>query len=191
MRTFILGAFAAVVAAAAWFGIEYISRMEFPWLAIGVGLAAGWGVRKGADIGGTGYARGTLAAVLALVAIVGGRQVYAAVMQATHDNTTSLVRAIDVEEEATEEPAPVEAEQVEGAADEEVAEVVVESQIRERAGDNLALEALARPAKPSGSMFDMVWICVAAVAAYVIGKGDGAAPSSATPETPAPTQAAN
>lgn len=67
------GVIAGVAGAAIWAGISYGTGYEIGWMAWGVGLLVGWAVALGE--GKRGILAGVVAAVLASVAMLGGKYV--------------------------------------------------------------------------------------------------------------------
>jgi hypothetical protein len=167
MRVLICGVIGAAAAAAAWLGLEHVLQKDIGWLAVLVGLVTGLSVHKGAGAAtGGGYARGGLAALLALAAIVGGRQVYAKVMEAVND-TAAPVAVVSTAEETIDDSGEVTSE---GSAT-----TVEEYQPEEpsRMGDGGAQKL---PMKKRISEMEMVWMCAAALVAYIVGKGPDPVP---------------
>lgn len=66
------GALGGVIGAAIWAGVAYFSGYEIGWIAWGVGILAGVGVAKG-NSGEGSKAAGALAAIIAALAVVGGK----------------------------------------------------------------------------------------------------------------------
>ena len=163
MRVLICGVIGAVVSAAAWLGLEHQLQKDFGWLALLVGLVTGWCVHKaaGAAAGG-GYARGGLAALLALAAIVGGRQAYAKVMQATNKSAAPVA--------VVSQPAD-EADQSEDSTAETATDSSPEVEAEEPAFMGPSGVAQKLPMKKRFSEWEMVWMCGAALLAYLVGKG--------------------
>ena len=178
MRVLVGGIIGALASAAAWFFLEYATGHEMGWLAIAVGAITGLCISAAAGAGsGESYARGALAVALTMVAMVGGRFVYAKVMQNVSQVTT-LAPAAQAADDAGEGAAQV--AQGEGAAaavDERQAQA-----LPVRTGDGRV-----RMPKPTASTYEdinMVWMAVAALLAYFTGKGSGkTAPVVATDET--------
>lgn len=161
MRVLISGLIGAVASAAAWFYLEHATGHEMGWLAIAVGLVTGLCVNAGAGPSAReSTGRAALAAILALAAIVGGRVVYAKVMQNVSQvkNVGNVVAEVEV--------------QGEDAAGDEVAEAVVEQEPVElptaRSPKSLRLE---KPTVDTVSEVDFLYMGVAALLAYVTGKG--------------------
>ena len=169
MRVLICGVIGAVVAAAAWLGLEHVTQKDMGWLALVVGLVTGMAVHKAAGPApGGGYARGGLAALLALAAIVGGRQVYAKVMEAVNDTAVPVTVAAGDEEGTDDASGDELAGDATAAAEKERSEM--DSRIGgATAGANL-------PVKKRFSEWETVWMCGAALLAYLVGKGPDVPP---------------
>lgn len=188
MRVLISGILGAAASSFVWFYLEHATKSEMGWLAIGVGLVTGLCVNAAAGAASReSFGRAALAVILTLTAVVGGRAVYAKVMQTM--NTVETVGPVaDVTQEA-------EAEGEAGGGEGEVTEVEepdMSLRIPDGAGAGVKLE---KPAMNSLSVLDMVYMGVSALVAYVIGKGrttstvapsepeavDDAGPSEAAP----------
>jgi hypothetical protein len=172
MRVLVGGIIGAVASAAVWFFLEYSTGREMGWLAILVGIITGLCISAAAGAGaGESYGRGALAVLLTMIAMVGGRAVYATVMQNVSKVSTLAPAAqqADVADDAPSDDQPAE-----GAA-----EAADERQ-----------EAPAMPARTADDRVRMpkptvVWMAVAALAAYFTGKGSGkSAPPEAVPTMP-------
>ena len=72
-KAIIAGVIAGIVGAAVWAGISYFASVEIGWIAIGVGALVGFAVSAAAGEENLGYRSGTLAVVIACLAIVGGK----------------------------------------------------------------------------------------------------------------------
>ena len=176
MRVIVAGIIGAAVAAAVWLGAEHMSPKDLGWLSILVGLVTGCSVLKAAGAGaGGGYVRGGLAVILTLAAIVGGRQVYAKVMQATNQAAAAVMQ-----------PAVPNAESAADKADDDGTEGAVEKPdteidmtVTDMVPGKVGNQKL--PLKKGKSEIDMLWMCLAALAAYVVGKGSDAVKATAEP----------
>ena len=158
------GIVGGAVGAAVWVSIEYSSQLEFAWMAWPVGLLVGWGVRKcaAADTRG-GFLRGALAALLALVAILGAgwskqkiltrqaSQVIAPAIVVTTGEAEGDQKSLDGISEAIEPVAVDFGKPSTG---------LLSSPIDPKAGNAM-------------QNMDMLWLCLAALTAYVVGKGAG------------------
>ena len=173
MRVFISGVIGAVASAAAWLGLEYFVEKEYSWLAVAVGLVTGFAVHAAAGkSSGAGYLRGALAAVLALAAIVAAPRAKAEIMKLSNTDAAKQVLAqpLDQTDETEREGSD--------DADQPKAEPLAKLAVNQDAGPAGA----SKPNfKKSFSDTNMLWICVSALAAYVVGKGrDCDVPSQGT-----------
>ncbi|MCG8449194.1 MAG: hypothetical protein MI725_06395 [Pirellulales bacterium] len=166
MRVLIGGILGAAASAAAWLGLESVLEKEFGWAAILVGLVTGMAVHAAAGKPtGVGYLRGALAAVLALAGIVGGQMVKAEIMKASN-------AAQKVAEVPEVKPAEGQADEDEAADTEgEVAEPMEPMADMTGLGDRDPTRFGKQNLKKSLSQWDMVYLCGAALVAYMIGKG--------------------
>lgn len=170
MRVLVCGVVAAAASAAVWLGLEYFLLMEIGWLAIAVGLVTGWSVRKSAGTAtGGGYARGGLAALLALAAIAGGQQIKAKVMEALNDSATPIAVVSMTEDQADDDSADA---ATSAAADSEV-------ELEQPPIERIGIGAPGRHKMSRFSEMGMVWMCAAGLVAYIIGKGRDPIPASA------------
>ncbi len=163
MRVLICGIVGAAAAAAVWLGLELWLQKDIGWLALAVGLVTGLSVHKAAGgATGGGYVRGGLAALLALAAIVGGYKLKAKVMEAVNDAAAAVAVASVAEDLADDDSDDT---VTSGAADSRVELPPIEQiGIGEAGGHKVSL-------KKRCSQMDMVWMCAAALVAYIFGKG--------------------
>jgi hypothetical protein len=172
MRVLLGGLVGAIVSAAAWFFLEYTLMKEMGWLAIGVGLVTGLCINAAAGAGAVeSYGRGALAVILALVGIVGGRAAYVKVMQ----NVSRVTTIAPAGEEVGDAPAEKVAEPTAEGDAAPVAENA-EQQIARPDGARISGTKMQKPTVNSYKEMEVVWMAVAALAAYVTGKGSGKAP---------------
>ena len=166
MRVLLGGLVGAAASAAAWFFIEYATGHEFGWLAIAVGFITGMCINAAAGAGAAAsYGRAALAVILTMMAMILGRTAYAKVMQNVTHVTTIAPAA------GTADDAPAAREN--GASADEAAEVVpVERERGSLGGPSTGLR-MQRPTAGSVSELDMLWMGLAALAAYFTGKGSG------------------
>ncbi len=182
MRVLLSGVIGAAVAAAAWMAIEHSTKQEFGWMAIVVGVVTGLAVHCAASTGSrSSIARGALAAVLALAASVGCRQVYAKVMEKSDSGAAAAVAAA---------PADPSGSETEDSQAEEVAEPAKLALSLEKQNAPGAAVYGAMSFKKGLTQWDMLWLSMSALSAYVVGKGrDRVAPSDEaakeSPDTPA------
>ncbi|MDZ4658296.1 MAG: hypothetical protein SH868_12025 [Bythopirellula sp.] len=171
MRVLLGGLVGAAASAAAWFFIEFATKQEFGWLAIAVGLVTGLCVNAAAPAGAAqSYGRAALAVVLTLVAIVGGRGVYAKVMQNMSQVKTVMPAAEAQLPAETAEDAP----EGDEAADEAAAPEVVQED-RQMVPAPTGQARLPKPNMNTYKELEVVWMAIAALAAYLTGKGSGKA----------------
>lgn len=169
MRVLLGGLIGAAASAAAWFFIEYTAKQEFGWMAIAVGVVTGLCVNAGAPKGAPqSYGRAALAVLLTMVAIVGGRMVYANVMRNISQVTTVVAPS---EKNATDEPEGDEPAAAVAASSEQEATVAREEE--RGASGALGSPRMAKPTASSYKELEVVWMAVAALAAYLTGKGSG------------------
>ncbi len=163
MRVLICGIVGAAAAAAVWLGLEHWLQKDIGWLALAVGLVTGWSVHKaaGSAVGG-GYVRGAFAALLTLAAIVGGRQLYAKVMEAVNETAAPVAVVSVAEDQADDDSA--DAATSEGTDLEVEREPIDRFGPRGAAGQKMSL-------KKRFSQMEVVWMCAAALVAYIFGKG--------------------
>jgi hypothetical protein len=147
------------------------------WLAIPFALITGLGVRMlVSTAGNASYARGVLTMLLAMAAYFVGWMVVAqvATARAKKEPAKPIVK---VEETAETD-----------AADEDAPKEETPAPVTPVAPPRNIESPMTRTA-PSlpGSPWDMIWLAVAALVAYELGRGSGAAPTAATaPAEPVP-----
>jgi hypothetical protein len=174
MRSLIGGIIAAMAAAVAWLVLEHLTKQELGWLTIAVGLITGCGVRfASGSSSGESYARGALAAVLALAAIVGGRQGYSKVMEQFINVPAADMQVIATEVETVKN---VEADSTISNRNQEKKPTI---DLDRLAGTGKSLKMMStKDAAKQISTFDIACLGIAALSAYVVGKGSGNKPSS-------------
>lgn len=149
------------------FGITHFS------LAIAVAALTGLGVRALVSTSGhASYARGALTGIFALAAYVGGWLLVAEVAKAqaaAGPKRPAPVAAKNVEEEPKEEAAP-------GG---EAAPVEVVQEIPQAPTG----AAMPKAVTPGQSPLDYVWLAIAGLVAYELGRGTGAKPVVVGEET--------
>jgi hypothetical protein len=183
MRVLIGGLIGAAVSAAAWFGLEYATGREFGWLAIAVGVATGMCVNAAAGAGAAAsYGRAALAVMLTMLALVGGRVVYAQIMRSVSQVTTVVPGEDLAAAEATEQ----EAQEAVGATAGDAAAPAERTPLDFRGAGGLTFQ---KPKATTMSEFDMLWMGLAALMAYFFGKGSGK-PAPIVTETSMPEGAA-
>lgn len=181
MRVLLGGLIGAAAASAAWFFLEYSMNREFGWLAIAVGLITGLCVNAAAGAGApASFGRAALAVGLTLLALVGGRVVYAKIMQSASQVATVKLAdnpaSLSDDQEAHEDPVGEAATDAEAAANPQL----INEQQRARSGERLI--PFEKPKISTVTEIDMLWMGLAALAAYFTGKGSGkSAPIAAEP----------
>jgi hypothetical protein len=168
MRVLLGGLVGAAASAAAWFFIEYATGQEFGWLAIAVGFITGMCINAAAGAGAAAsYGRAALAVILTMMAMILGRTAYATIMQNVTNVTTIAPAAGNADDGA-----PVAEE---GASTEGAVEVAPVERDRGSLGGPSTGLRMQRPTAGSVSELDMLWMGLAALAAYFTGKGSGRA----------------
>ena len=153
------------IGAAIWVSIEYFTQSEFAWMAWPVGLLVGWGVHKfaSADTRG-GFFRGAVAAMLALAAILGaGWSKQAILTKQAAKTATPAVVGTTMDPEGDEQ----------NNLDATDATATLELGAQQTGLLHGVLETKPRNAFQN---MDMLWLCLAALTAYVVGKGSGSDP---------------
>ncbi len=172
MRVLLGGLIGAAASAAAWFFLEYTTQHELSWLAILVGLVTGMCVNAGAPAGAPqSYGRAALAVALTLLAIVGGRGVYAKVMQ----NMSQVTTVMPANPAAPGGDADIAEAQEAVASDDAVAAETAADQQRQATGMVPGTARIPKPTVNSYKEAEVVWMVLAALAAYLTGKGSGKA----------------
>jgi hypothetical protein len=179
------------VAIAALIAIHMITGWDKAWLAILVAIITGAGVRWAASTTGhPSYARGALTALIAILAFLAWYPI-----QAQLTVRGALAKPIVADRAVAEsEPAVTdEAADPAGTVDDEVPGQPAEPAESEAApaaaaadqpideGPNVAARGLARPRAEQFSTWDFLWLCIAGLIAYELGRGTAAA----TPATAA------
>lgn len=166
MKVLLSGIIGASLGAALWLGLENLTGMNLGWLACVVGVITGlcvhWAAGPDAD---SSFGRGALATVLALAAIVSGPQVYLMTI-ASRSDTVGLGNAA------------VSTAVTSSASTGEDGEDVVTDSLPTRTPSKTRLSEGKRTIGTTGvkltrslSEIQMLWMCIAALAAYVLGKG--------------------
>ncbi|MEO2046629.1 MAG: hypothetical protein ABGX16_08655 [Pirellulales bacterium] len=166
-RGLVGGMIGAAVAATVWLGLEHITRMDLGWLSCAVGIVTGDCVHRaaGPNSGGS-FVRGILSIILTLVAIVGGRQVFVKVMEANASlvSTKTIVAPVLSEPEAI-----VRQEDTSGNNDETLPQTANEARSILPGARTVGSSQVSL--KSSFSEWAMLWMGLAALAAYILGKG--------------------
>ena len=174
----------AIVGAALGIGlliaVYILFQIDHVALAIGVALLTGLGVRTLVSTSGhASYTRGALTGILALAAYVGGWLLVAEVAKARAAAAPkrSVIAAPKADDKLADTGAP--------AGD---APVVEQPRPDERGPSGAAMPKAATPGQ---NPLDYVWLAIAALVAYELGRGTGATPVETVEEpiseTPAGT----
>jgi hypothetical protein len=166
---------AILMAAHFLFGTEHTA------LAIVVALAVGFGVRSMVSTRGhASYARGALTALLAIAAFVGGKLVIAEV--AARQMTAFAQQPVRPSDPAPQPSEPADAQPAGESSDSASSAVsepaepaqrdvqLSDQSERPRIGEPLRNRP---PAKVALSTWDFIWLTVAALVAYELGRGSG------------------
>lgn len=180
MKVLISGIIGAAVATAAWLALEHFTLKEFGWLACLVGFVTGLAIHSAAGAHArASFGRGALAVILTLAACVGGRLLYVKVMES--------VRA-DLNEQMAQVAEPkggevADAENGSSETSDEGGEAAEPKPAQPPEADMPAASMkLQKPSmKTAISQGDMLWLCLAALIAYVVGKGSDGQPTAAEP----------
>jgi len=183
----------AVVGAAVGMGIQVALEMgllgrtiEAPWFAIVTGLLTGLGVRQAnkSDMNHTSYARGAVAAIVALAAMLGSIYALHAALQ--------MKDQADAKKSPPAKAAPVEAEADE-AADEDAAEPADATPVVDRSAPGKGGAAAGQmPARSDMNPLQMGYMIVGALLAYQFARGAGpSAPAREPVDEPMMTDPSN
>jgi hypothetical protein len=158
----------AIIGAAVGIVLMFLIRnwADGYWLAIPFALLVGMGVRMMVVTAGhASYARGALTGVLALVAYVGGWILVAKLAEARSAAAPNAARPVAAQEakEETEMAAPA-------------GEVAVVEQERPM-DQGPSGPAMPNAMAPGQDPLDYVWLAIAALVAYELGRGTGAKPA--------------
>jgi hypothetical protein len=171
----------AIIGAALGIGLLVVANLVFHldavWLAIPVGILTGLGVRTLVSTSGhASYLRGAITGLLALAAFLGGQHVvkFVATNFATPKTKAPVVASSDAAD-ATDEDA--DATGAEPTPPPVRPELPVSSVDTGRRG----------PVAKQFSTLDFIWLCVAALVAYELGRGTGPKPDAAPRDEPAPS----
>jgi hypothetical protein len=182
----------ALIGAALGIGLLVVVFLVFHldrvWLAVPVALLTGLGVRLLVSTSGhPSYARGALTGLFALVAYLFGWWVVAQVATAQSKNQPG-VRAERAAPAVAQADDAAEGDDAEADDADEAAPAAPFAASRPAAASG----GTSRPAMPRDfKTFDFIWLCVAALIAYELGRGTGgAAPVPTTEDEPMPSGAA-
>ena len=153
----------AAVGIAVLIAVQHYGGTDKTWLAIVVAILVGLGVRAMVSTSGhPSYLRGALTGLLALAAYYGGTQIYSELAQ-----KGILAKKLQA-------PPPIAADDTEGDktdAEADGVEVPIEPVAEQRPvavnRDPMAPKGLVQP----GSPWDYVWLTLAALIAYELGRG--------------------
>lgn len=171
----------AAVGIAVLLGAYFFLGWEYTWLAVLVAALVGAGVRTlVATKGHASYARGALTALVALAAFVGGQNLIVAV-------ATRQAARVSMPERPTPSSTDSDASDDQTGGGEVEAELPEQPIVVEPAGG-----AAGKIRMRNGySTWDFIWLSVAALVAYELGRGSGMPTSTVTasqePADPATT----
>ncbi len=170
MRVLLGGIIGAGAAAVAWMAIEHSTKQEFNWMAIVAGLIIGLAVYCASKSKSrSSFGRGFLAVVLTLVVCVGSRQAYAKYMERSGMGESAKL--------ADAAAGTGDADETETGSEQsgQPAELAVSSELPMGSG----APGFGKASFKQGfSEWDMLWLSVAALTAYVTGKGRDRAPAA-------------
>lgn len=172
MRVFIAGLVGALVSGAVWLAAEHFLQANCFWMVMLVGVTTGVNVHRasGKTVAGATL-RGALAVALTLAVIVAGRQAYAQVLKVI-TKPEAKAPVVDISQEDSDEAG----EQGGGAA-------ILEVEEPEPAPISLGSPPYLSPSLRDGiSPWDVIWMSLAALAAYITGKGSDTPRSVASEE---------
>jgi len=178
MRVLISGVLGAVLATTVWLGIEHYSQSNLGWLVCLVGIATGVAIRWGGSTSAIpGVRRGALAIALTLFAIVAGRVGYAKLMQVNMAQASGTAVAPAVAITVAKNNSTAEKDHNDSTTASQKVEVF------DRPAP-LALQNAKRSiaVKRSFSQWDMFWMSLAALAAYIISSNGSSSNASAAKE---------
>jgi hypothetical protein len=196
------------VGIAALIGTHMLTGWDKAWLAIPVALITGLGVRWAADTRGhASYARGALTALVAILAFLAWYPIQAKITVGTASIAKPIVSdrvaaASTERRAATDEAATDDADDAAADGSDETAQSTGEdadeanepatddadepaepaANDAEQSAEGEPSRALAAPPRPRAQQFstwDFLWLCVAGLIAYELGRGT-AAPTHAT-----------
>jgi hypothetical protein len=185
------------------FAAQYFQVTDKAWLAIPVALLTGLGVRSMVSTAGhASYLRGALTALLALTAYVGATYLYSelatrgalagrkpvtlpadapagdAPVDATAEAVDAEVGKADAGEAATEDEETVDTEGGDTAAQENVPDITAPADadpVPANGVRGVDPAIVKRPPRQQPSAWDYLWLTVAALLAYELGRGTSAA----------------
>ena len=170
MKVLVGGLLGAVVSVAAWIGLEKVLEGEYAWLALAVGLITGLATSISAGKTTSGaYLRGGLAAILTLAAIYSVPKVKEQIMHAEAKRVAEKVENVANNASGMEDGEP---EASDGG--EQSAQPKADGQSLKVIAQVDAGGGTSGPGKSdSDHIWEMGWMCGAALIAYLVGKGSG------------------
>jgi hypothetical protein len=170
------GILGGLIGGTAWVMIELLTHKEFGWIAWVVGVLVGLGVHVASskELRG-GFLRGAVAALLALAAIIGAKVSLAQIM--THQAAKAAQPAVGHDSHSTGSEAPADA----ATGGDGPNSLAVPPEEIER---DVLRESLDSTQESSFKDWDMLWLCLGAITAYIVGKGAG--PDTLPSDEPSP-----
>ncbi len=165
---------------AALVGVYFLFGLEHTWFAVVVALLAGLGVRAMVVTKGhASYVRGALTALVAIAAFVGGKLLVVEVAKLQSAKASQAARPVVAQSEDAEGTA---SESTSSAEPAEAPPLVIETP---RAAEGAVGKVRVRNEL---STWDFIWMSVAALIAYELGRGSAmaasTAPTSGAPPAP-------
>ena len=172
MRVLLSGIIGAAVAVAAWLGIEQATQSNYGWVAVLVGVITGLSVRWASRAGVSGASlRGALAVVLTLAAIVLAPKAKVLWLQNHMPQAADIAKAQQPDKNADDAG---EGDGKEAAAAEQQPDAKLMGQPVGMVGQpGITKKSL----QSSFSEWDMLWMSLGGLAAYIFGKNDSARPT--------------
>jgi hypothetical protein len=182
MKTLLSGIVGAAAATAAWLALEHVTQREFGWLACLVGLITGLSVHWAAGSHArASFVRGALAVLLTLAACVGGRMVYVKVMESVLGDLDAQMAQVDKPVDGEGEVGADTQNDSAVASDQDAEAAETTPKARQTDMPAASMKIKKPTVKATISQADMLWLCVAALAAYVVGKGNDKQPTTTAP----------
>ncbi len=182
-KSFVGALVGGAVGIAALIGIHMLTGWDKAWLAILVAIITGAGVRWAATTTGhASYVRGALTALVAILAFLAWYPIQAqltvrgALAKPILPNRAAVeADAVDADEAAE----PADTADADDAAETVTAPAADEPAGQTGEGPNIAPGVLARPRAQQFSTWDFLWLCIAGLIAYELGRGTAAAAPAA------------
>ncbi len=160
MRALFGGVIGAVVSASAWLAMEHFNHANYGWMVCLVGLVTGVCVHQAAASGSGGLLRGILAVALTFAAIVGGPRIYLKILlAASPDDGPVTAQLLDDVSEASEKK--------KASDSQAIAMPEIDETLNRVGKGDYSKSAL----KKNITQWDTFWLSLAALAAYITGKG--------------------